>query len=119
MNRRSFLNGFIVGTGSRFLSPPGPRTEHLVFINLGGGVRKKDYYENAALSPNINRLARQAFVFEEDHCERVASHEEAFAELLRGDVLHSVGTMQVDSIDQVSDAMRRYRPRILVCREWA
>src|SRR5262245_2333937 len=83
MNRRSFLNNAIFATGALFLPPP-VRTKHLILIVNAGGVRKRDYYWDAFLAPNIRRLAREGFVFEEDHCECVASHECAFAELLQG-----------------------------------
>ena len=84
MNRRCFLNRAVLGTASYLYLPRTARTEHLIFIVNGGGARKKDYYEDTALSPNIRRLAREGFVFEEDHCERVASHDAAFTELIQG-----------------------------------
>src|SRR2546422_10885397 len=69
----------------RACSPGPPRhTEHLIFIVNGGGARKKDYYENDSLCPNIRKIASEGFVFEEDHCERIASHNAAFRELLTG-----------------------------------
>ena len=75
MNRRGFLEqttlaaaGFFTGSRTRF-----PHPKHLVLI-VNAGARKKDYYEDESLSPNIRRLAGGGFVFEEDHCDRIASH---------------------------------------------
>jgi len=129
MNRRTFLSGIIAGGGVRYFSstPPG-LTKHLIWI-VNGGVRKRDYYENESLSPNIRRLAREGFVFEEDHCERVASHGAAFAELLQGrefsesqrpypTLLDYVGDgLQVDSLRKVPPVLEQRQPRIIVCRE--
>jgi len=101
----------------------------LIFIVNGGGARKKDYYEDATLSPNIRRLAREGFVFEEDHCERVASHDAAFTELIQGrefnkhepaypTILDYIGKgYMAQSLHAIPQIMQRYRPRILVCRE--
>src|SRR6266446_3174984 len=85
ITRRSFLNSVAAGTTALYFSRPRPpSTRHLIFIVNGGGARKKDYYENVALSPNIHRLASEGFVFEDDHCDRVSSHDAAFYELIRG-----------------------------------
>jgi hypothetical protein len=131
MNRRSFLQRSALGA-SAWLLPPSPReTQHVIFIVNGGGVRKKDYYEDATLSPNIKSLASDGFVFEEDHCERVASHDAAFAELLQGrewiaggpqypTILDYIGNgMYTRSIRAIPNLMCSYKPRILVCRETA
>src|SRR5213080_4835110 len=85
MNRRSFIGHSTLGvaaifTGSRALSR---ETRHLVLI-VNSGARKKDYYEDESLSPNIRRLAEDGFVFEEDHCDRISSHDAAFAEMVNG-----------------------------------
>jgi len=84
MHRRLFLQqssflaaGFVPYTPFR-------HTKHLIFIVNGGGARKKDYYENDSLGPNIRKIASEGFVFEEDHCGRIASHDAAFRELLTG-----------------------------------
>jgi hypothetical protein len=104
-------------------------TKHLVLINNGGGVRKRDYYEDVTLAPNVGRLAREAFVFEEDHCERVASHDVAFEELLRGrpvssaddaspTILDYIGCgVRVNSILGIPGVLEKYRPRVIVCRD--
>jgi arylsulfatase A-like enzyme len=128
MNRRKFLAGVAYGTVASSLQPLGSRrTQHLIFIVNGGGVRKQEYYENEALSPNMARLAREGFVFEQDHCERVASHEAACMELLEGrewqegsrypTILDYVGSGRtVNSLDEIPAAMNYNRPRILLCR---
>lgn len=97
MNRRSFLRGSaIAGAGFAF----GPRvaeaaqgtsslnlkTKHLIWIINGNGARKKEYYEDPAVSPNISKLAKESFVFEEDHCNEASSHGTCFTELLQGNV---------------------------------
>src|SRR5213594_1771613 len=40
-------------------------TRHLIFIVNGNGVRKKDYYEDASISPNTRRIAEEGFVLTE------------------------------------------------------
>jgi arylsulfatase A-like enzyme len=130
MNRRVFLCNFLGGAAAFRFRPPAAHTHHLVFISNGGGVRKRDYYGNVSLSPNITRLARDGFVFEEDHCEAVASHETAFAELLQGrefnlgaaypTILDYVGGgVAAHSIREIPQILEHYRPRIIVCRETA
>src|SRR5262245_19679981 len=84
MNRRAFLQQSTLAAGSWLRARRSRRTQHLVLIVNGGGVRKKDYYDDAALAPNIRTIATDGFVFEEDHCERISSHDTAVAELLRG-----------------------------------
>ncbi|PYS39108.1 MAG: hypothetical protein DMG14_15240 [Acidobacteria bacterium] len=120
MNRRIFLRKVFAVSGAFYL-PPHRRfkTKHLVFI-VNGAARKKDYYEDASLSPNIRRLAQEAFVFAEDHCEHVASHEIAFSELLPGPLLDCIGTgVQIHSICRIPHTMQLHRPRLLICRESA
>ena len=130
MNRRSFLGQTAFGTAGFFLSSQQPRTKHLIFI-VNGAARKKDYYENELLSPNIRRVADEGFVFE-DHCERISSHDLAFAELLSGrESTHGDGGYPnifaylnckysiCPSLELVPGIMHAYRPPILVCRETA
>src|ERR1043166_3428978 len=108
---------------------PSRHTEHLIFIVNGGGARKKDYYENASLSPNIRKIASEGFVFEEDHCGRIASHNAAFRQLLTGHESLDDGPAYpnifdylnarlqiVRSIRSVPALMETYKPRIIVCR---
>ena len=131
MNRRSFLGQTAFGAAGFFLSSQRPRTRHLIFI-VNGAARKKDYYEDEFLSPNIRRLADEGFVFEEDHCERIASHDLAFAELLSGresipdnrpypnifDYLNCKKWI-CPSLGLVPEIMDAHKPPILVCRETA
>src|SRR5262249_29159467 len=104
-----------------------PKTKHMIFI-VNCGARKRDYYEDVSLSPRIHELARESFVFEQDHCERVASHRTAFMELLRGrestpdsrypTLLDYIGDgFQLDSILAIPSVLDRHGPRIVVCRE--
>jgi len=91
-------------------------------------MRTKDYLANESLAPNIHRLVREAFVFEEDHCERVASHDAAFNELLSGrecnagsntfpTILDYIGDgIEVDSIHKAPLVLERSMRRIIVCR---
>ena len=129
MNRRSFLHFASTGAGLSCLAPLHVRrTHHLILIGGCGGVRKRDYYENPKLCPNFYRLTSEAFVFEEDHCERVASHSMAFLELLQGrenragktypTILDYVGNgVTTDSIRSIPWILQRFRPRVVVCRE--
>src|SRR5262245_27184029 len=131
LNRRAFLQQSTRAATIWLGLPRQPRrTRHLVLIVNGGGVRKQDYYENAALSPNIRRIANEGFVFEEDHCERISTHNAAVAELLRGrecniddgarypTVLDYIGNgIQTQTIRSIPRLMHSYMPRILVCQE--
>jgi hypothetical protein len=132
MNRRSFLQHSLCAPASVLLAPlQTVRTHHVIVIGSSGGFRKRDYYEGDTLCPNIYRLSREAFVFEEDHCERVASHDGAFSELIRGrefdssattypTVLDYVGhSIQIDTIHQIPQVMQSFRPRVVLCRETA
>ncbi len=131
MNRRFFLNRAAVCAASLSFIPRTRSPQHVIFIVNGGGARKKDYYENAALSPNIHRLASEGFVFEEDHCDRVSSHDAAFYELLRGresrtnapivpTILDYVGNgYPTRSLGMIPRILQHYRPRIVVYREMA
>jgi hypothetical protein len=114
MNRRGFLNCMAVTAAGPFLPSQGSRsTKHVIFI-VNGGARKKDYYENASIARNVRRLASEGFVFEEDHCSQIASHDAAFAELLGGASYPTIGSLRL-----IPSTMERHRPRILICRETA
>jgi arylsulfatase A-like enzyme len=128
MNRREFLQRSAAGATAWAGPQRVRRTRHLILIVNGGGVRKKDYYEDALMAPNIRRLADEGFVFEEDHCERITTHQAALAELLQGrectkdahrrypSVLDYVGKgIQTQSIRSILALMQAYMPRILVC----
>src|SRR5437016_5478729 len=129
MNRRSFLGRTASGAAGFFFSSQRPRTKHLVLV-VNGAARKKDYYEDEFLSPNIRRLGNEGFVFEEDHCERISSHDLAFAELLSGHESSPDGRTYPNIFDYlncnysicpslglVPGIMDAYKPPILVCRE--
>jgi hypothetical protein len=131
MKRRTFLTNAIGSVGLLCVSPMRAfRTKHLIFI-VSAGVRKCEYYEQPWLAPNITRVAHEGFVFEEDHCERVASHDAAFTELLQGrefvaraprypTVLDYIGNgVGLNCISDVPLIMERYKPRLVVCRETA
>src|SRR5580692_13068691 len=112
MNRRVFLNRMAVAVTGPFLpSQSGRRTKHVIFI-VNGAARKKDYYENVSIARHVRRLASEAFVFEEDHCGQIASHDAAFAELLRGAAYPTIGSLHL-----IPSMMERRRPRILICRD--
>lgn len=102
--------------GALYDRPDGRRpplqTRHLIFIVNGGGARKKDYYEDATLAPNVRRIANEGFVFEEDHCDTVSSHDAAFIELVRG-----TNYRYVESLRLIPSTMQKDKPGILVCRE--
>src|SRR5437763_12728846 len=112
MNRRAFLSHLpMYSAGFCLPALGGWRTKHLIFI-VNGAARKKDYYENPSIARNVRRLAGEGFVFEEDHCEQVASHEAAFAAVVGG-LIHPM----IHSLDSIPSVMERRRPRVLVCRE--
>src|SRR5687768_2696402 len=113
IDRRLFMGSAL---GALYERPGGHRpplqTKHLIFIVNGGGARKKDYYEDVSLASNVRRIAREGFVFEEDHCDTVSSHDAAFAELVRG-----IDYRYVESLRFIPGVMQKEKPRILVCRE--
>ena len=115
MDRRSFLEATAFGAGGYFLSGYRPRTQHLIFI-VNGAARKKDYYENESLARNIRRLAGEGFVLEEEHCDRIVSHDAAFAELLS--MLNST-YRTCSSLHRIPEIMEAHKPRVLVYRETA
>jgi arylsulfatase A-like enzyme len=130
MERRHFLKQITLASAGLVLPSPPSHTKHLIFV-VNCGARKREYYEQISISPNIHRLAGEGFVFEEDHCERVGSHDLAFAELLQGREVTRVGVgyptileyigkgVQLDSIHAIPQVLVRHRPRIVVCRELA
>src|SRR5262249_10373604 len=131
MKRRTFLTNTIGSVGLLYMSPMRAfRTKHLILI-VPAGVRKREYYEQTSLAPSITRLVRAGFVFEEDHCERIASHEAAFTELLQGrecvarasrypTLLDYIGNgVRANCINDVPQMMERTKPRVVVCRETA
>ncbi len=119
MNRRFFLNRAAVCAASLSFIPRTRSPQHVIFI------------VNAALSPNIHQLASEGFVFEEDHCDRVSSHDAAFYELIRGresrtnasnvpTILDYVGNgYPTRSLGMIPRILQHYRPRIVVYREMA
>jgi len=114
MNRRIFLNRAAAAAAGLFLPSRGSgRTKHVILI-VNGGARKKDYYENGSIARNVRRLASEGFVFEQDHCGQIASHDAAFAELLGGKTYPTIRSLYL-----VPSTMERCRPRILVCRDMA
>ncbi len=112
MHRRTFF-GIVPGL-ARLGSGSGSaaRTRHLILIVNGGGVRKKDYYEDPSLCPYTRQVAREGFVFEQDHCQEIASHEAAFAELVAG----LPQDARVHFLDGVPALLQRRRPLLVVCR---
>ena len=117
MDRRSFLTQGALGASALCLAPLRPNaTKHLIFIVNGGGARKKDYYEDPFLAPNLLSIASDGFVFEQDHCEHVSSHDGAFNELIGGSELVR-NAPQVRSLHMVPQMMQQDRPRTLICRE--
>jgi hypothetical protein len=108
MKRRSFLKAAVFGA----LYDRRAQTRHVILIVNGGGARKKDYYEDASLAPNVRRIAAEGFVFEEDHCDTVSSHDSAFTEMV-----HGLDCKILDSMRLIPATMRNARPKILVRRE--
>jgi hypothetical protein len=127
MNRRSFLTQTTAGMAGAFAkrkrdsaqpqeiagNSPHLQTQHVILVVNGNGARKKDYYENASVAPQISQLAAEGFVFEEDHCDTVTSHRACFAELV-----HGLPNFQCisDSL-RVPEIMWKSRPALLIFRE--
>jgi hypothetical protein len=84
MNRRDFVKQ----AGIALVGVPafsyGFRTRHAIWIIKGNGARKADWRGNAQLSPNLARLAKEGFVYEESENDSVAHHGYAWTELITG-----------------------------------
>lgn len=102
MERRGFLKNLgllgasALGSAANLeaQSPADPqklnfKTKHLIWIINGNGCRKKEFYESPDISPNITRLAREGFVYEEDHNETITNHGSSFTEMLTGNPVQS------------------------------
>jgi len=128
MNRRSFLKRTAFGGAGLLLGrgySSNLKTKHLIFIVNGSGARKKEYYENSSISPNIARLAKEGFVFEEDHCDTAASHRTCFEELIQRfpDYVHKAYGDEPTKYWHIKDGsltpriMKEFSPRILIFHE--
>jgi arylsulfatase A-like enzyme len=130
MDRRIFVKSLLTAPAAMsgaFARDSARRTEHLIFI-VPDGLRKTEYRGRTSLMPNLERLAFEGFVFEEDHCEQVASHDAAFGELLRGRPMDSASTtyptildyvgngFHLNRIEEIPTALQQSRPRLIVCR---
>lgn len=118
MDRRTFIEQTAWSAAGLLVPFHKLNTRHLIFIVNGGGARKKDYYEDESLAPNVRRVASEGFVFEEDHCECISSHDTAFNELIGGHPWVR-NAPQVRSLRAVPQMMQHTRPQILICRETA
>jgi len=111
-----FLKRATTGLAAGFLIPQSfdSRIQHVILI-VPGGARKKDYYRNASLAPNIGQLAAESFVYEEDHCDTVTFHRSCFGELVDGlsDCLYVNDSCRAEAV------LREFKPRVLVVREMA
>lgn len=65
------------------------KTKHAIVILNGNGCRKKEYYENPEMAPNIARLAKEGFVYTEDANNQVSNHGHSWTELLTGNELQT------------------------------
>ncbi len=97
MNRRSFLKSSSlagaglalaprVGTSAPQTSSLNLKTKHLIWIVNGNGCRKKEYLEDLEVAPHFNALAKEGYVFNEDHNDQASSHGTSYTELLTGNV---------------------------------
>jgi hypothetical protein len=86
MDRRDFVKSALAAGAASFV--PGLRqnfrTRHFIWIVNGNGSRKADWYENAGLCPNLSRMAREGFVYEESYNDTVSRHDNSWAELITG-----------------------------------
>jgi arylsulfatase A-like enzyme len=116
MLRRVFVKSLLTAPAvinGRVLAPKSAyRTEHVILI-VPEGLRKREYRGRTSQMPNLERLALEGFVFEEDHSEQVASHEAAFQELVQGRVFDAA------SIEDIPAVLQPRRPRLIVCRDHA
>ena len=95
MNRRSFLKsttlagaGLALGSGVAEAGMPQTssanlKTKHLIFIVNGNGARKLEYYDPKT-APHVYEMAKDGYVFSEDHCRQAGMHGICFTELLAG-----------------------------------
>ena len=88
------------------------KTKHAIVILNGNGARKKEYYENAEMSPNITRMAKEAFVYTEDGNDTTSNHGNSWTSLITGNEYQS-GIPQYPTIPHyvrkhVGDAASNY-----------
>jgi len=111
MNRREFVKATVAGIGM-LRHPVHLATRHVILI-VPAGLRKSDYIGKDSRAPRIAGLAQEGFVFEQDHCEHVSSHEIAFAELLQG---HAGRGTYLDQISEIPTMLMQREPQMIVCR---
>ena len=97
MNRRSFLKGSSLAGAGLALTPRlgasvpqtstlNLKTKHLIWIINGNGCRKKEYLEDLEVAPHFSAMAKEGYVFNEDHNDQASSHGTSYTELLTGNV---------------------------------
>ena len=98
MDRRNFLRTVGGASAAGMLMPPAAdaeglglnlNTKHAIVILNGNGNRKKEFYENPEMSPNITKLAKESFVYTEDANNTVSNHGNSWTELLTGNSIQS------------------------------
>src|SRR5215471_15366561 len=116
MNRREFLMDLGIAAGAVSLRQRALdaaaissetydfQTRHVIWIINGAGSRKRDWYENPELSPNLAGLAKESFVYEESHNDTVCNHDRALAELLTGNRQATSKSPHPTAIDYVRSA---------------
>jgi hypothetical protein len=75
-----------LGTSAPQTSSLNLQTKHLIWIINGNGCRKKEYLEDLDVAPNFAALAKEGYVFNEDHNDQASSHGTSYTELLTGNV---------------------------------
>ncbi len=104
MNRRNFLKTLGAATGAGAILAPGRsmaaqspagglgfnfKTRHLIYLIIGNGSRKKEWYESPEVCPNAARIIKEGFVYFEDHNETVSNHGTSWTELLTGNPMQT------------------------------
>ncbi len=125
MNRRSFLKSSSLAGAGLALTPrlgaSAPqtsslnlKTKHLIWIINGNGCRKKEYLEDLEVAPHFNAMAKEGYVFNEDHNDQASSHGTSYTELLTGNVSpqllrqtyrFSQGASKIRHVDAIREAL--------------
>lgn len=101
MNRRDFLKtagaagaGSILVPGLANAAQAGSlgfnfKTKHLIYLIIGNGSRKKEWFESPDVCPNAARIIKEGFVYYEDHNDTVSNHGTSWTELLTGNPMQT------------------------------
>ena len=106
MDRRDFLKSGLAAGAVSFVPQLSPnlQTRHFIWIVNGNGSRKADWYENSSLCPNLSRIAREGFVYEESFNDTVSRHDNSWIELVTGLPVRDPSALSPTVLQRIRDA---------------